>query len=281
MKDREIINIQEVFLPYKNKRILIYGTGIVANTLIKALEDFQIVGVLDRIKLEGDMEGIPILSWEEINKDFADILIIGAVQKNVKEIYDRIIYPCLYRNIIIYDADGQNLSERNALENANIDTAQYFLKNKEELKKKIDEYDAVSFDLFDTLIMRRTLEPIDIFDLVELRLRGKGIIISDFKKKRRTAELESGGKNIYQIYKILSRRLQLNEKQMQIILDEEIQCEKEYIIPRKMMIEILDYAAARGKIVSIISDMYLPSDILTDILFAMDITGYNKMYVSC
>lgn len=281
MKDMTIINIQESFLPFRNKKILIYGTGIVANKIVKALKNFQVIGVLDRIKLEGDVEGIPILSWEDVSKDFADILIIGAAKKNIKEIYERIVFSCQYRNIIIFDEEGQNLSEHYALENTNIDTAQYFLKNKEELKKKIDRNDAVSFDLFDTLIMRRTLEPIDIFDLVELRLQEKGIIINNFKKKRRTAELQSGGKNIYHIYEILSKRLQLDEEKMQIILDEEIQCEKEYLIPRKVMAELLDYAAAQGKTVSIISDMYLPSDILKDILFAMGITKYHKLYVSC
>lgn len=281
MKDIIIENMKEAFLPFKNQRILIYGTGIVANRLIKALEGFQIVGILDRVKLEGDMEGIPILSWEDLGKNFADILIIGAVQKNINEIYERIVYPCLYRNIVIFDADGQNLSEHYALENANIETAQYYLKNMEELQKKIDGYDAVSFDLFDTLIMRRTLEPIDIFDLVELRLQEKGIIISNFKKKRRTAELQSEGKNIYRIYEILSERLQLDEKKMQIILDEEIQCEKEYMIPRKVIAKLLDYAVAKGKTVSIISDMYLPSNILKDILSTMGITKYHKLYVSC
>lgn len=281
MKDPTMINIQESFMPLKNKRILIYGTGIVANRIIKALKNFQVIGVLDRIKLEGNVEGIPILSWEDISMDFADILIIGAAKKNVKEIYERIVYPCLYRNIIIFDVDGQNLSKRYALENTNIETAQYYLKNKDELKKKIDEYEAISFDLFDTLIMRKTLEPIDIFDLVELRLQKKGIIIRDFKKKRRTAELQSSGKNIYHIYEILSKRLQLDEGKMHVILDEEIQCEKEYMIPRKVIAELLDYAVAKGKTVSIISDMYLPSNILADILSSMGIMRYNKLYVSC
>lgn len=281
MKDIVIKNIRETFLPFENKRILIYGTGIMANRLIKALEGFHIVGVLDRIKLEGNVEGVPVLSWEDIDKGFADILIIGAVQRNIKEIYERIIYPCLYRNITIFNVEGQNLSERYALESASIETAQYFLKNKEELKKKIDEYDAVSFDLFDTLIMRRTLEPIDIFDIVELRLQEKGIIISDFKKKRRTAELQSGGSDIYHIYEILSQRLQLDEEKMKVVLAEEIQCEKEYMIPRKVVAELMDYAAVKGKTVSIISDMYLTSNILADILSSMGITRYNKLYISC
>lgn len=281
MEDKIIQNMRESFLLFEDKRILIYGTGITTNRLIRALKDFQIVGILDRSRLEGDIEGIPILSWEDTGKDFADILIIGAIPKHVSEIYERIVYQCLYRNIIIFDADGQNLSEHFALRNANIETAQYYLKCKEDLKNQIDAYDAISFDLFDTLIMRRTLEPIDIFDLVELRLQEKGIIVKDFKKKRKTAELQSGGKNIYCIYEILSQRLQLDEEKMKVILDEEIQCEKEYLIPRKTMVELLDYAAAKGKTVSIISDMYLPSDILMDILSSIGITGYGKLYVSC
>ena len=281
MIDEKVQKIRESFLPLRDKRIIIYGSGVIAKRVIGALGDFQIVGILDRTKLEGCIENIPILSWEDVDQNSADILIIASSLQNCKEIYNRIIYACTYRKIKIFDVNGQYLTELYQLENTDINTALYYLKNKEELQKKIDEYEAISFDLFDTLIMRRTLEPVDIFDLVELRLQEKGITIPDFKKKRRTAELQSGDKDIYHIYDILSQRLRLDEEEMQIILNEEIQCEKEYMLPRKVMVELLNYAVEKGKTVSIISDMYLTSEILADILSAMGITGYHKIYVSC
>ena len=281
MLDEKGQKIRESFLSLRDKRIIIYGSGVIAKRVIEALGDFRIVGILDRTKLEGCVENIPILSWEDVDDGFADILIIAARFQNCKEIYNRIVHACTYRKIRIFDIEGQILAESYQLETNDMNTAFYYLKNKEELQKKIDEYEAVSFDLFDTLVMRRTLEPVDIFDLVELRLQDKGITIPDFKKKRRTAELQSGVKDIYHIYDILSQRLRLDEEEMQIIMNEEIQCEKEYMLPRKVMVELLNYAVSRGKTVSIISDMYLTSEILEDMLSAMGITGYRKIYVSC
>lgn len=281
MIDEKKLEIRESFLPFRNKRIIIYGSGIIARRVIEALYDFQIVGILDRIKLEGSIGNIPILSWEDVGEDFVDILIIASKAGAYKEIYNRIIYSCVSRKIRIFDVEGQVLAERYQLETTDMNIAQYFLKNKEELKRRVDEYDAISFDLFDTLIMRRTLEPIDIFDLVEVRLREKGIDINDFKKKRRTAELESKGKDIYRIYEILSKMLQLDGQKTQVILSEEIQCEKEYILPRRDIAEALEYAVSQGKTVSIISDMYLTSEILADILHSVGIAQYHKIYVSC
>lgn len=279
--DERIQKIREAFLPFRGKRIIIYGSGIIANRVLEALYDFQIVGILDRLKLEGYIKNTPILSWEDVGVDFADILIIASKSDFYQEIYDRIIYSCIYRQIRIFDIQGQTLAERYQLEITDMNIARYYLKNKEELKRRVDEYEAISFDLFDTLIMRRTLEPIDVFDFVECRLREKGIIISDFKKKRRTAELESRGKDIYGIYEMLSQMLQLDEKKTQEILAEEIQCEKEYMISRRDVAEVLEYAVSQGKTVSIISDMYLTSEILADILHSVGIDQYHKIYVSC
>lgn len=281
MMDEKTKKIREHFWSLRDKRIIIYGSGTIANRVLEALYDFQIVGILDRIKLEGYIRDIPILSWEDVGENFADILIIASSAKVCKEIYNRIIYACISRKIRIFDVEGQFLAECYQLETTDINTAQYYLKNKEELKKRVDEYDAISFDLFDTLIMRRTLEPIDIFDLVEYRLRERGIIIKDFKKKRRIAELESEGKDIYRIYEILSKMLQLDEQKSQIILDEEIQCEKDFMLPRRDVAEVLEYAVSQGKTVSIISDMYLTSEILADILHSTGIDQYHKIYVSC
>lgn len=274
-------NIRDAFQLLKDKKILIYGSGIMAQRVVSALAGFQLVGILDRVRLEGEVSGIPILAWEDIRPEDADIIILGTSAENYREIYERIFYTCIHKGIEIWGSDGKNLSEYYRIELLGINRGQYYLKNKEELKKKIDAYEAVSFDLFDTLLMRRTLEPLDIFDLVEWRLKAKGIEIKEFKKKRRTAELESGGKDIYCIYEILAQRLKWDQAMIALVMDEEIQCEREYLLPRTVMVELLQYAVSQGKIVSIITDMYLTGPILADILNAMGISGYSKLYISC
>lgn len=281
MKDNRIQEIRSFFSKLEGKKIIIYGSGIIAHRVIAALEGFSIVGILDRAKMEGNVDGIPLITWDDADENTADILIIASQIKNYKEIYKRIIYKCIYRNIKVFGYNGVDLSEKYMLDTIDPDIAFYFSKNKKKLLNKIDSYDAISFDLFDTLIMRRTLEPADIFDLVELRLKDQGIFIRNFRKKRRTAELQSSGKDIYSIYHILGKILDLDEKNCKLILQEEILCEKEYLTLRTAMADVFQYAVSKGKTVSIITDMYLTSDILKDILNGLGIEGYEKLYISC
>lgn len=265
----------------KSKKILIYGTGKIAEKLIKTLKDFQIVGVIDRIQFEGEFSGVPIRIWDEISKDTADIIIIASLQKNYKVIFERIQYHCVALNIVIYGENGQNLSKEYQFKYLDSVQAAYFCKNKQELLDKIDQYDAISFDLFDTLIMRKVLEPVDVFDLVEDNIRHKGIEIPGFKKKRRTAEIQANGRDIYCIYHVLEKIWGIDKETSQIIMEEELACEKKCLIPRVSMVEVMNYAVKQKKKVNIISDMYLPSTILKNLLEEMGIKGYDKLYVSC
>lgn len=273
--------LHDRFRNLKQKKILIYGTGAVASRLVDALADFNIVGVLDRVYVEGEFCNLPILTWEDITQDTADIVIIAAARKNYKIIFERIQYYCFSLDITIYGENGQNLSDKYHLNYIDNTQIKYFQKNEEGLKKLIDQYDAVSFDLFDTLVMRKIMEPEDIFELVEQRVQEKGIIVENFRKKRQTAAIQSKGGNIDKIYDYLRTRTGITQEESALIKQEELQCEKDYLIPRKVMVDIMNYAIQQGKIVSIISDMHLPSYILVDMLFDMGISGYHKLYVSC
>lgn len=274
-------NVRNHFLNKKDQKILIYGTKAHAKSLVTSLKGFCIMGVLDRQKVEGDFLGIPILEWDEIQAGTADILIVGADEKYYDEIYTRIIYRCTYLNICIYGYNGQNLNEKYAMRNFQPGAAAYLRKSEEELRKLIDAHDAISFDLFDTLIMRKVLEPSDIFKLVEERLKIKGYAPDGFYKKRRTAENLSDGGDIYIIYQKLGQLLSISDRVLSRIMREEIECEKELLISREKMVELFEYAVSMGKQVNIISDMYYPSDILEDILAGLGICGFHKIFVSC
>lgn len=271
----------EKFEELRGKKILIYGVGKVAARLIETLSEFNIVGIIDRVHFEGTLLNIPILTWDDIDKGMADAIILGALKKNYKTIYDRIQFKCIALGITIYGENGQNLEKEYQMKYMDNLQMSYFEKNEEQLKRLIDSYDAISFDLFDTLIMRKVLEPVDIFDLVQERIKYKGIEISDLKKKRRTAEIQSYNGDIKEIYDNLRLRTGISKNDSEIIMQEEIKCEKECLIPRKVMIEIMNYAIERGKKVNIVSDMYLPASVLEPILKDMGICGYQRLYVSC
>lgn len=279
--DLYLKDLRERFKDFKEKKILIYGTGKTAARLIKALLDFNIVGIIDRDYYEGTFFDNPILIWDDIDIGTADIIILGTLKKNYKTIFERIQYHCIALDIDIYGENGRNLTSDYQLKYMDNTQIEYFEKNEIQLKEEIDSHDVVSFDLFDTLIMRKILEPSDIFDLVEDRIKNKGIIISEFKKKRKTAELQLRNPNINEIYEKLALIAKVSKSDCMLIMQEEIQCEKQCLIPRKVMVEIMNYAIKKGKKVNIISDMYLPAAVLEPILWNMGIRGYEKIYVSC
>nr|WP_302167719.1 hypothetical protein [uncultured Schaedlerella sp.] len=269
------------FYQLKEKKILIYGTGTIARRIIRALSDFHIVGVIDKVQFSGEIEGIPIIMWDEIYEGTAEAVIIASLYTNYKEIYDRIVDKCIAYDMKIFSVGGYNLFSRNGIGFVNKLNDKFYKKNEKELIDKIVDYEAISFDLFDTLIMRKNLEPADLFDLLENKVKKKGILAFNLKKNRRQAELLSEGGDIYKIYSILQQITNLSNEECDIILQEEIECEKQYIIPRKKMVEIMMYAASIGKRVNIITNMYLPANVLEDILNEKGIIGYEKIYVSC
>ena len=187
-EQKEMQATREKFQHLKNKKILVYGTGITAKRLIRSLSGFQIHGIVDRVHFGGEVEGIPIVLWDEIGSAKIDTVIIASAPYNYRVIYERIINKCILYNITIYGANGQDLKEYFGWNCLGVDAGRYFRKNEHELKQLVSQYDAVSFDLFDTLIMRKTLEPADVFDIVEDRIEKKGITINRFKIIRREAE---------------------------------------------------------------------------------------------
>ena len=49
----------------------------------------------------------------------------------------------------------------------------------------------VSFDLFDTLVSRDVMRPIDVFKIVEREATSQGLVVEGFAADRRAAELEA------------------------------------------------------------------------------------------
>ena len=56
------------------------------------------------------------------------------------------------------------------------------------VKKIVNDYKYISFDIFDTLITRNLNKPIDVFNLVQEEIDKQKLNIKDFKIKRIEAE---------------------------------------------------------------------------------------------
>ena len=150
--------MENKFSDINNKKILIYGTGKVAeHLLIEMSHNYRIVGIIDRIKFCGEKCGFPILMWDDLRPGTADVIVIAAPQRYYHEIYQRIVEKCFSFGIQIYGANGENLTRYFGLGINPYQDFKYYEKSAEELGRILKGYDVVSFDIFDTLIMRKTL----------------------------------------------------------------------------------------------------------------------------
>lgn len=152
------------------------------------------------------------------------------------------------------------------------------------LKKINNDYDYISFDIFDTLIKRNVINEKDIFKVVEKRYNlkySKGI--SDFYSQRVEAEKKARKNrtkneiNIDDIY----RYINYSEKEKRLLKEIEYETEIDFCVPNKRIKKIYDSCLSKNKKIIITSDMYLPNDVIKKILDKAGYLGYNKLYLSC
>jgi predicted HAD superfamily hydrolase len=249
------------------RKLVIYGIGKNTQIILDNFDCNNIVGLMDEARADEIIYGKRIISVDELTKIGADAVIIVARASIVKIIYRRIADVCRVNAIDVYDISGRLVHFDITVEKS---FDKYIEINVEALKAKIDKADVVSFDIFDTLLMRRTLYPHNIFELAEKQISG------GFAKRRINAEMElyaeSKHPTIFDIYNRLDG----------VLPETELRLESEYLIQRESMCEMLKYSVDSGKAVYLVSDMYLPGDIVHGLLDKLGISVLRgNILVSC
>lgn len=150
------------------------------------------------------------------------------------------------------------------------------------LLKKIDKYDVISFDIFDTLLLRNVLQPSDIFLLLENEVKEK-FSISNFAQIRIDAEARSRtAENGFEtsLQRIYDEIKDINSDVKKQIMDMELSLEDSFLVANPFMKKVYDYAKKKNKTIICITDMYLPQEFLRATL---EKNGYKnvKIYLSC
>ena len=154
--------------------------------------------------------------------------------------------------------------------------------NKAQVEEQIRAHEAISFDIFETLITRNSIEPHQVFQIVEERAREKGISC-DFYNKRIETERNTAAliPNMHQLYGRFAEIAGTDEETTEQLKRLELQTEQELLQRNDEVIELLEYAKHIGKKVILVSDMYMTKEILTEILRNLHITEYDDLFVSC
>ncbi len=151
----------------------------------------------------------------------------------------------------------------------------------EKLANKLSQYDLISFDVFDTLIKRPFEGPTDLFEVVE-----KETGIHNFKNFRIKAEIDARSHSskpgqevdIYDIYSVLEENYGISAREG---IRREIEAEKRFCFANPEMFNVYRSLIKTGKHVVAVSDMYLPSDVIAEILNDCGYDAIDKIYVSC
>lgn len=151
----------------------------------------------------------------------------------------------------------------------------------EVMLEALKEFDVVSFDIFDTLILRNCKEPADVFNLIGLKLGqetfSKLRIEAEAQARENITEGEEREVTLREIYEILTKWLPMD---MDDAMETEISTEVAICTANPFMKKVFDTLRAMGKGIVIVSDMYLSKEAIERILKGAGYFGYSKLYVS-
>ncbi len=155
------------------------------------------------------------------------------------------------------------------------------------------EVKAVSFDMFDTLVMRPFWNPDDLFRLVQIRMEKRfpqyralsfyDMRIEAENSARKRLSVSSASfedVTLEEIYREMSRLYLLPEEDCRELMQEEERLEIQFCSPRKSMKRLYELSLYIGKKVIITSDMYLPESVITRILENCGYRGHAHLYLS-
>lgn len=273
-----------MFSEYSGKKIALYGLGTETQKALADLEGIhEIVGLLDGFRTDGVFYGKRVISFEDAVSAGVVLIVVVARPGSCRAIAKKIGNRCRENGIVLMDIRGMDLLETKK-------TSYGFsgMKGvtKAELEEKIRDAEVVSFDLFDTLIMRQTLYSDDVAMYVDCRLQENGIYIDDFCRKRLTAEKElsrNSAPTLVEIYQTILDRSEINaalDFTAKQLADLEWNVDFGLLVPREDVCTIFRKTAAAGKKLYVVSDTYYGKNQLVQLLEKCGITDYTDILSS-
>lgn len=147
---------------------------------------------------------------------------------------------------------------------------------------KYRDYSTFSFDVFDTLITRKVVEPKGIFNIIKNKIKKvdslPDLLRNNFEFIRVGAE-QNSRKNlqknvqevtIEEIYNNIKDNHNITDSQKDYLIKTEIETELNNILPLSKNIELLKQLIQNNKRVFLISDMYLSASVIKELLLKID-----------
>lgn len=182
-----------------------------------------------------------------------------------------------------YEEDFYYPDKRKKLPEDRSESTLSFRESPEKLAERLKQHDIISFDVFDTLILRPFSNPTDLFFVV-----GNKLNYLDFERIRREMEwtVRLKAKEQTGSYEVTLEQIYTElEKQAGIPKDRgiqaEIETEVELCFGNPYMLEVFRYLKDSGKKIICTSDMYLPEQSIRQMVEKCGFEGISEYFVSC
>lgn len=151
-KEYRLYTLKHNIEKFINKKIVLYGAGANTKAILENFPELNIIGIMDSWG-EGTYKlGKLVLTENQIFELGVDVILVGAQISSAKSIYDRIGNFCYSNRIKLYDMYGNDLFSVN--KKITEEKLNYYNKNYTQLLEKIDKCSVISFDIWDTLIIK-------------------------------------------------------------------------------------------------------------------------------
>ncbi|HEG2660448.1 TPA: hypothetical protein SCV26_000967 [Campylobacter coli] len=149
---------------------------------------------------------------------------------------------------------------------------------------KSESVKIISFDIFDTLLVRPCINPSDMFKIIATRA---GLDESFIKIRQLAEQYARENKPFYEdditiddIYRHLHLNFELSIEECERLKIIEMEVEFDYLYPKNSIQDLFFEALENRKKVIIVSDMYLPKNFLEKVLEKNNYKNYDGLFVS-
>ncbi len=162
--------------------------------------------------------------------------------------------------------------------NQYLSNKQNILPEPRELAAQLEKYEMISFDVFDTLLLRKVEKPTDVFLYMEAKYQ-----LPRFAYQRVRAEAEARKKSLMgevgldDIYEVLARWINMDAECWK---EREILAERTLCYANPYMKELIEELLIMGKRIIAVSDMYLSAEVVGQLLADAGYSGMEKLFVS-
>ena len=248
-----------------------------------------------------------ILGFSIVELFLKDMKVFNKYKKNFSNW--KHLYSLTYRDNInncLYSSDDKekllSLVDSFCDNREKIEDSNFFYSHKvvwddrlEQLKLAIVNPDikVVSFDIFDTLVVRPFFKPLDLFKMLDndyrdLKNCSNGISFSKMRvisEAIARSEQEKKDSSIQEItlddiYRVLNKLYGVEKKHLDIMKKKEQDAEVKFCTVRHTAFELYELALSIGKKVICTSDMYLDEKTIFNILRKNGYTNISKLYLS-